>query len=106
MKWQALGIGLLLTAMSLPAQAQKRELPSVKYISAEGVYVNVGKAQGLDVGDSLIVGRGKKAIALLRITHASSQSAACRILLQKGKIRVGDRVFYRGGPKRSAGRRP
>ncbi len=94
--------GLFLLLLNPPVQAQNRDLPAVKYISAEGVYVNVGKIHGLNVGDSLVVGRGKRAIALLRITHASSQSAACKILVQKGEIRIGDRVFYRGGRRRTA----
>ena len=87
--------GLLLgCAWAGQAAAQATGKGNIKYISIEGVYIDVGKNVGLAIGDSIIATRNNKALALLQVTHVSSRSAACRILKKLRQIRVGDTVVF------------
>lgn len=64
----------------------------VKYISAENVYIDGGTAQGLSVGDKLIVRDADKIVADLEIIYVSENSASCKILKQEETIEPGNLV--------------
>lgn len=65
---------------------------SIKYLSAENVYVDAGKADGIRVGDSLLVKRGNESIAALCVTYTAEHSAACQVMTQQSELQVGDTV--------------
>ncbi len=89
---------VLLAAARGDAFGQSRRLvrARVKYISAEAVYVDAGREDGLAIGDTLKVVRRRRLVALLVVEHLASRSAACRVLRRGGRIRVGDVVLFRG----------
>jgi len=80
---------LLISVDALGAEA-----PAINYVSAEAVYVNVGRLAGLVPGSSIAVLRDGKQIATLKAIHVSSHSASCKVIQQSEKLRSGDRVMY------------
>lgn len=80
------------------AQTQKRFF-KIKYISADFVYLDGGKEDGLSVGDTLGVFRGKKRIATLVVSFLAQHSASCKIVESEGRLQVGDQaVLLRSNP--------
>ena len=65
----------------------------VKYLSAEYIYIDGGSAQGLAVGDKLIVRNDSRIIADLEVVFISENSASCKILKQEGQIKEGAKVL-------------
>ncbi|MGD8414856.1 MAG: hypothetical protein PVF33_11520, partial [Candidatus Latescibacterota bacterium] len=68
--------------------------PAVNYVSADAVYVNVGRLAGLVPGTSIAVVRDGKQIATLEAVHVASHSASCKVVQQTEAPRAGDRVVY------------
>ena len=91
---QAALLGLVLVFVSAVAgHAQEMPSPSVKYRSADTVYLDSGRAAGLSVGDRLEVVREGLAVADLEIVFVAEHSASCRILVERESIRAGDEVL-------------
>ena len=86
-------------AISQPAAGQTEVVTSaggrIKYISNEAIYVDLGKGDGIAIGDSLFIIRGKSLIALVQVKFASASSASCIILKSKSAPEVGDKVIRR-----------
>lgn len=74
----------------------------VSYLSGASVYVDAGAREGLAVGDTLVVLRGTREIARVRVTFASSHRAACDTLWTAAPIAVGDVVRYIAAPASAA----
>lgn len=70
----------------------------VSYLSGASVYVDAGAREGLAAGDTLVVLRGAREIARVRVTFASSHRAACDTLWTSAPIAVGDVVRYTAAP--------
>jgi hypothetical protein len=86
---------LMFAAAGMPVSAAAEDLgPTINYISADAVYINVGSGAGLSIGTRVEVIRTGLVIAELEITHISSQSAACRIVSQTDELALGDTVFF------------
>lgn len=67
----------------------------VTYIAGTTAYLDAGRLDGLDVGDSVTVLREGAAIARLRIAVVSSRRAVCDTLSATGpELRVGDAVRF------------
>lgn len=64
----------------------------VTFVSAELVYINGGRAEGLTVGARPAVWSGDAKAAELEVAHLAEHSAACRILGPGRNIRIGDPV--------------
>jgi hypothetical protein len=77
-----------------PADAEEGESPAVNYISADAVYLNIGKYAGLKIGARVAVVRSNRTIAVLEVVHVSSHSASCRVVKQTEPPRVGDAVQF------------
>lgn len=73
-----------------------RKSATVTYIASEGIYIDAGRASGLEVGDTLIVRRSGERVARIFITNISSQSAAAQSVDQTMPIEVGDQVGLPG----------
>ena len=73
-------LSLLLLLSALPARAQGGPPVSVRYRSAETIYLDAGKASGVDVGDRLEVLRDGKVIARIEVIYAADRSASARVL--------------------------
>jgi hypothetical protein len=96
---------LLLVALAPTAFAD--DPPQVNYVSADGVYVNVGRSSGLVPGSRIAVLRDGVRIAVLEAVHVSSYSASCRVLEQTEEPRVGDAIsFTRSDPPPPAPEQP
>lgn len=65
----------------------------IKYISAENVYLNGGKADGLKVGDRLTVGCGVDCSCELEIVFVADHSASCKMLTQPCDLIAGDKAM-------------
>lgn len=66
----------------------------VSYLSGGSVYVDAGAREGLAIGDTLVVLRGGREIARVRVAFASSHRAACDTLWTAAPVAVGDLVRY------------
>ncbi len=88
MKMKTLFFILLLVAVVASAQTDLQ----VRYRSAETVYLNAGKAAGVDVGDRLQVLRGGSVIAEVEVIFAAEHSASCRIVSERQTVQAGDRA--------------
>ncbi|MCC6964080.1 MAG: hypothetical protein IT585_12570 [candidate division Zixibacteria bacterium] len=85
-----LGFGLSLAAQtSAPPDPSLRDFV-VKYLSAENVYLDGGRADGLRKGDRLMITRGDSVIAVLEIRYVSNSSASCAIVERLGQIYAND----------------
>jgi hypothetical protein len=63
---------------------------TVKYISASAIYIDAGRAAGLEIGDKVRVIRGEKLIAILEVSFVADNSASCQLLESTGIIQPGD----------------
>ncbi len=81
---------LIISAVS--AQDVSTKLFRVKYLSAENVYINGGREEGLMVGDQLLIIRDGKSVAKLEIVYLADHSASCKIIEKKLEIKPKDRV--------------
>ena len=82
----------LLLALALPSLALAATEPgfAVKYRTATSVYLDGGRAQGLDVGDRLQVREGSKSVAELEVVYVAEESASCTVLSETRSVRPGD----------------
>lgn len=89
-RWR--GSLLLLVLLSLPALAQTTAEISVRYRSADTVYLNAGRAAGLEVGDRLEILRDGKVVAEVEVIFTAEQSASCRIVSERQSVQPADRA--------------
>jgi hypothetical protein len=73
---------------------QEKEQPMVNYVSADAVYLNVGRHAGLEIGARVEIVRNGATIAVLEVVHVSSNSASCRIIEQTDAPRAGDAAVF------------
>ncbi|MEW6051772.1 MAG: hypothetical protein AB1644_12035 [Candidatus Zixiibacteriota bacterium] len=78
-------IGLLTTSV-LGATSK----PVVKYLSAENVYLSIGKAEGLSVGDRLVITSRSKCRTEVEVLFVAEHSASCKRLTDSCTLAVGD----------------
>jgi hypothetical protein len=69
---------------------------SVRYRSASNVYLDGGRAQGLNVGDKLQAMAGKTPFADLEVLYVAEQSASCRLISETRPVKAGDSVVRVG----------
>ena len=62
----------------------------VKYRSANNVYLEGGRAQGLMVGDQLKVRSGQTTVAELQVVYVAELSASCTVLKETRPVGAGD----------------
>ncbi len=65
---------------------------AVSYLSADHVYLSGGRAEGLQLGQQVIVLREGKVVATLEVVYLADHSASCTIVESKGAIQTGDLV--------------
>jgi hypothetical protein len=73
---------------------------TVKYLAATSIYLNVGRLQGLQQGDSGQVMHEGKAVARITVAFVADSSSSCTLVEKIGDIHVGDvaTVYARGVP--------
>lgn len=87
----------LLLLSPMMTQAQSGSAPfSVRYRTADTIYLDSGKAAGVDVGDRLEVLRGGNVIATIEVIFAADRSASAKVLTERQPIETGDRVRLLG----------
>ena len=81
-----------------PPAAARAGGPSftVEYLSADSVYLDGGRAAGLEEGRHLQVLDGSTVVAELEVVYAAEHSASCRTLSEARPVRPGDRAFLVG----------
>jgi hypothetical protein len=67
---------------------------SVKYVSAEHVYLDAGSAAGLAAGSTVKVVRDERSIGLLEVVFTARYSASCKVISTSEEILPGDTVVY------------
>ena len=83
----------LLLLFPITAQAQSGSAPfSVRYRTADTIYLDSGKVSGIDVGDRLEVLRGGNVIATIEVIFAADRSASAKVLTERQPVQTGDRV--------------
>ena len=82
---------LLLSASVVCAETIERVL-KVTFVSADLVYLNGGRAEGLFVGARPVVFRDDQKIAELEVLHLAEHSSACRMPEPVVSLSVGDVV--------------
>ncbi len=85
-------LGLVFGELS-SAQAQSR-WTTVNYTSGNTVYVAAGREDGIQKGDTLLVFRGRKRIARLKVVYVAAHSASCKILEARTAIVPGLKVKF------------
>ena len=65
----------------------------VKYRSAGNVYLEGGRAQGLNLGDSLRVLAGETTLAELEVVYVAEHSASCRVVSEARPVHAGDQAL-------------
>ncbi len=65
---------------------------TVRYLSAENVYLDSGEADGLIVGAKLIVLGTNGVKAELEVVYVAAHSASCKVIGDPSVIQVGDKV--------------
>jgi hypothetical protein len=71
---------------------------TVQYLSADSVYLDGGRAGGLEEGRRLQVLEGSKVVAELEVLYAAEHSASCRTLSETRPLRPGDQAVLAGEP--------
>ncbi len=71
----------------------------MKYRSAANVYLDGGRAAGLEVGDRLRVVSGQDTVAELEVAYAAEMSASCRVVSETRPVRAGDVAVRLGAPR-------
>jgi hypothetical protein len=88
----------LMSALAGRSQGEEAEAPRVNYISADAVYLNVGRGAGLTIGARVQIVRNGATIAVLEVVHVSSHSASCRVVEQSQPPAVGDVAVFTAVP--------
>jgi hypothetical protein len=86
---------ILLLLLSLPSMARAQSF-SVRYRTPDTIYLDAGKASGIDVGDRLEVLRGGEVIARIEVIFAAERSASAKVLTESAAIQPGDRARLAG----------
>lgn len=87
----------LLILVPVAVHAQSGSAPfSVRYRTADTIYLDAGKASGIDVGDRLEVVRGGTVIATIEVIFAADRSASAKVLTESQPVQTGDRVRLLG----------
>lgn len=73
----------------------------VRYRSATSVYLEGGRAQGLEAGDRLRVVERGRVVAEIEVAYVADQSASCRVLSETRPVREGDEAV--APPRRAEG---
>lgn len=73
----------------LPGQKPPQDAFRVKYVSSENVFLDGGRARGLQVGDKLIVRNKQGMVAEIEVVYVAEHSASCKILKQQAPIEAG-----------------
>ena len=81
---------LLLFVLAGPLLAQNPL--AVRYRSADTIYLNSGRASGLEVGDRLEVVRGGEVVAEIEVLFTAEHTASCRVLNERKANQADDRV--------------
>jgi hypothetical protein len=74
------------------ATASAKEVFSVTYLSAEHVYINGGKSDGLFAGAKLRVTLKDGSQSDLEVVFAAEHSSSCAIVGGRGRVSVGDKA--------------
>ena len=83
---------VILLFLSTSLLAQKAAEISVRYRSADTVYLSAGRAAGLEVGDRLEILRDGKVVAEVEVIFTAEHSASCRIVSERQSIQPADRA--------------
>ena len=87
-----ISIGWLAALLLVGSAAAAAAGLTVKYRSAATVYLDGGSAQGLAVGDRLLVVAKGATVAELEVVYVAEQSASCRVVSENRAVAAGDQV--------------
>jgi hypothetical protein len=82
----------------LAGAGQAADRFTVKYLSAENVYLDGGEADGLAIGARLVVLGQAGAKTEVEVVFVAAHSASCKVIGSAGSIRVGDKAQMKSSP--------
>lgn len=91
LKWLLLSLLLL----SLGYGNNREGVYTIKYLTAENVYLDGGKIAGIQLGDTLVVRRSNQLIAELIAAYVVEYSTSCRVLKKYSEMKIGDNVYLK-----------
>lgn len=83
---------LLLLICPFIVFGQSNKAIIVKYLSAENVYINAGKTEGVNVEDIYSVIQNGEVVAEIEVVYTADHSASCKILKKFRDIQIGDHL--------------
>jgi hypothetical protein len=86
----AVTVLLAMFASAQTAAADDSNSFRVRYLSAEHVYLDGGRVDGLAIGDTLRVRRDELEVARLAVVYVADHSASCQVLAVSRPVRPGD----------------
>ncbi len=87
-------LALVLAGLVVGSAVAEEVTCSVRYLSAEHVYLDAGGSAGLTVGMNAQAVRDGQAVAELEVVFAAEHSASCKMVSSVGEIRPGDTVVF------------
>lgn len=84
---------LALLCVALAAHAETRTC-RVRYVSADHVYLDAGRLEGLVEGTDVTITREGREIAVLTVEHAADHSSSCRLEAAVGMVMEGDAAEF------------
>ncbi len=83
---------LFITAIQYGEASEHQQTKSfrVNYVSAENVYLDAGKMEGLNIGDKLKVQRNGQTVAQIEIVFLADYSASAVVVKQRLPVQPGD----------------
>ena len=84
--------------VGLAANVEAKDQFTVKYISAENVYLDGGQADGLAVGARLLVDGKQGSKTEIEVVYVAVHSASCKVIGVAGNIQAGDTVQLKSAP--------
>ena len=87
-------IGLALLGFVFAPRGAEGATARVQYLSSSSVYLDAGRAAGIEAGATVRVERNGQVVAELLVEFVAQSSAACKIVSSVSPIRVGDTCTF------------
>lgn len=85
-------LALLAAIIPISSSSADELRATVKYVSASAIYLDAGRASGIQPGDRGWIMRGGDTLAAVETTYLSESSTACKVISSLGEVKPGDAV--------------
>lgn len=88
---------LLFLALCPSARAADEQV-RVRYLSADHVYLDGGRLEGLEVGMKVQLVQDRQVFAELEVVYVADHSASCVVVFREREVQVGDVAVFEAAP--------